>query len=98
VRWWSALRTVQSALVIAEDGMVSAAILDIRVGDDTVEPIARRLAQDDVPFVFYTGQSTAEPLRTMWPDCKILAKPALPGELVAAVAAAMRKRRRDRAR
>jgi DNA-binding response OmpR family regulator len=86
-------QTVQSALAIADDRTLSAAILDIRLGADTVEPVARLLAEQQIPFLFYTGQSGTDPVRTIWPDCKIVAKPALPISLIAAVAALLRKPR-----
>jgi DNA-binding response OmpR family regulator len=87
-------QTVQSALAEVEDGKLSAAILDIRLGDGTVEPVARRLAEHEVPFLFYTGQSKTDPIQAMWPDCRIVAKPALPGSLLSAVAALVAKSRR----
>jgi DNA-binding response OmpR family regulator len=88
------LQTVQSALAGAEDKKLSAAILDIRLGDDTVEPVARRLAEHHVPFLFYTGQSRTDPVQALWPDCRIVAKPALPGSLLTAIAALVTKSQR----
>lgn len=85
-------QTVAAALALAEDESLSAAILDIRLGDDTVAPVARRLAAHHVPFVFYTGQSRSDPLRAEWPDCAILSKPALPASIVKAVAALLDRR------
>jgi DNA-binding response OmpR family regulator len=80
-------QTVAAALSLADDEGLSAAILDIRLGNDTVAPVADRLAAHHVPFVFYTGQPTTDPLRAEWPDCGIIEKPALPAAIVKAVAA-----------
>jgi DNA-binding NtrC family response regulator len=80
-------QTVAGALDLADDELLSAAILDIRLGDDTVGPVADMLAAHGVPFVFYTGQARADPLRAEWPDCEIIEKPALPVAIVRAVAA-----------
>jgi DNA-binding response OmpR family regulator len=88
------LQTVQSALAGAEDQKLSAAILDIRLGNETVEPVARRLAEHAIPFLFYTGQSTTDPVQAMWPDCRIVAKPALPSSLLSAIAALVTRSRR----
>jgi DNA-binding response OmpR family regulator len=77
-------RTVKDALA-AIDG-VGAAVLDIRLGDQTVDPIARQLDERGVPFLFYTGQIDTDPIRRKWPDHKILAKPARPQCIVMAVA------------
>jgi len=84
-------QTLQSALAATGDETLSAAILDIRLGRDTVEPVARRLAEHDVPFLFYTGQSASDPVHATWPDIKILIKPALPASLVAAVAEMLKR-------
>jgi DNA-binding response OmpR family regulator len=80
-------QTVAAALTLAEDEELAAAILDIRLGSDTVAPVARKLAAHHVPFVFYTGQTRNDPLRAEWPDCGIVEKPALPIAIVKAVAA-----------
>lgn len=79
-------QSVAAAMITAEEPL-SAAILDIRLGDETVAPVARRLAARHVPFLFYTGQSGTDPLRSEWPECRIIAKPAMPPSLVAALAA-----------
>ena len=47
-------RTVGDAVVKA-DAAVSAAILDVALGSETVEPVLARLAERGVPFMFYTG-------------------------------------------
>src|SRR5262245_1260529 len=78
-------RTLESALGLAEDENVSAAVLDLRIGQNTVAPVARRLAERGVPFLFYTGQAETD-VRADWPDRPILSKPALPESLVASVA------------
>ena len=78
-------RTIASALELADDQTLSAAILDIRLGQDTVEPVARRLAGLKIPFLFYTGQAKTDPVRTAWPGCRIVSKPALPSALISAV-------------
>ncbi|MBV9590670.1 MAG: response regulator, partial [Hyphomicrobiales bacterium] len=50
-------RTLDAAMSLVEADGLAAAILDIRLGRDTVEPAARRLAERGIPFIFYTGQS-----------------------------------------
>jgi DNA-binding response OmpR family regulator len=80
------VRSAQSAIASMEDTSISAAILDIRLGAETVAPIARRLSERHVPFMFYTGQSGSDPLRAEWPNSKVVSKPASPSALVRAVA------------
>jgi DNA-binding NtrC family response regulator len=63
----------------------SVAILDFRLGSDTVSPFARRLITRGVPFVLYTCQSRHEPSMAEWRDCSIVEKPAPPRALISAV-------------
>src|ERR1700733_9231817 len=49
--------SVEAALIVAMDGDINAALLDIRLGRQTIAPVARCLAQRDIPFAFYTAQT-----------------------------------------
>ena len=79
-------RTVKDALALAETDGLTAAILDVRLGRETIAPVARELARRGVPFVFYTGQIDTDMMRAEWPDCSIVSKPAQPRAIVKAVA------------
>ena len=78
-------RSVREGLAAADD-RVAAAILDVRVGRETIAPVARRLASRGTPFVFYTGQVQNDPELAEWLGCTVLSKPARPGTIVAALA------------
>src|SRR5512138_760171 len=65
-------RTTQSALERLTSAPITVAILDVRLGTDTVTPVASRLAERGIPFVFYTGQSACDPILADWPDRKIV--------------------------
>jgi DNA-binding response OmpR family regulator len=79
-------RTVSEALVsVAKEG-VSAAILDVRIGRDTIAPVARQLASRGTPFIFYTGQVESDADLAEWAGRKVLSKPARASAIVAAVA------------
>jgi DNA-binding response OmpR family regulator len=80
------VRSAQSAIASTDDAGISAAVLDLRLGTETVAPVARRLSKRHVPFIFYTGQSGSDPLRAEWPNSKVVSKPASPSALVQAVA------------
>src|SRR5262245_41014319 len=54
-------RTVRDALAIASGDEVDAAILDVRVGRETIVPVAQQLASRSTPFIFYTGQIGKDP-------------------------------------
>jgi hypothetical protein len=83
-----ACRTIEDALRVT-DG-VTAAILDVRIGPDSVAPVARKLAARGTPFLFYTGQVGNDPMLTEWPNCNTISKPAQPQVIVKAVAELLR--------
>ncbi len=69
-------RSIAEAQDCLDSQTVSVAILDFRVGQETVTPIARRLTQIGTPFLFHTGQTESEKALSEWPDAKIIDKPA----------------------
>jgi len=85
-----ACRTVEDALRVSENDGISAAVLDVRIGADSIAPVARKLAARGKPFLFYTGQLGNDPIVTEWPNCKTISKPALPQVIVNAVAELLR--------
>jgi len=81
-------RNVRDALERVDDDEFEVAVLDVRLGDETVAPVARRLAERGVPFVFYSGQIGSDPFFAEWSDHELLHKPARSEAIVQAVAAA----------
>jgi DNA-binding NtrC family response regulator len=79
-------RTVKDALALAEKNALAAAVLDIRLGRETIAPVARELARRGIPFVFYSGQVNTDAVRAEWPDRRLVPKPAQPRAIVNAVA------------
>ncbi len=79
-------RTVGEALSTLEAQAVSAAVLDVQLDRETSEPVADRLAQRGIPFLFYTGQLDATPRHDNWPKFRIISKPAPCETILAAVA------------
>jgi ActR/RegA family two-component response regulator len=77
-------RTVEEGVAAAEIEGLAAALLDVRLGHDTVAPVARRLGARG-PFLFYTGQIGNEVLAE-WPECKVIAKPARAKVIISALA------------
>ena len=84
-------RTIGEAVAFVEREDFAAAVLDIRLGQETISPVARRLTQRGIPFVFYTGQVETDPIRAEWPACRIVPKPAQPRAIVAAVTDLLRR-------
>src|SRR5437868_11638335 len=78
--------TLRLAMDLAAHADLSAATLDLRLGRDSVRPVARILADRGIPFAFYTGQPANDPVRAEWPRSRFLSKPAGAEEIVQAVA------------
>lgn len=74
--------TLTQAMVLAAHADITAAVLDMRLGRDSIGPVARLLAERGIPFVFYSGQTNTDPLRTEWPAAPLVAKPAPTRQLV----------------
>jgi len=81
---------VSAALAaISRAERIDVVLLDIRLGHDSISPVAQALHDRDVPFLFYTGQTETDPLRLQWPASRIVAKPAPPWAIVSALAGAI---------
>ena len=78
-----ALRLIE---MTATDGGLSAAVLDIRVAGEEVDPVAGRLAALGVPFVFATGYSNDD-VMAEHTAAPVLHKPFGPRKLIAALQA-----------
>lgn len=78
--------TLDSAVQLVAEDHLSAAILDIRLNGDEVWPVARLLAENGVPFVFYTGHFDRTSIPAEWVDRPILSKPARSKQILAALA------------
>jgi DNA-binding response OmpR family regulator len=78
-------RNVRDGLAALEQKPLAAAILDVRIGQETIAPLARQLASRGTPFLFYTGQVESDPALAEWLDHAVLSKPARPAAIVAAV-------------
>lgn len=63
------------ALYLAEHPALSAAVVNVRVGDDSTARICRRLSYLGIPFMFHTRYDTTEAARS-WPAAPVVRKPA----------------------
>lgn len=81
--------TVAQALAAVDAETFSAAVLDVRLGRETIESVARKLAELGVPIVFYTGQVAGEVTSAHWPQARVISKPAPPGMVIDAVIESM---------
>jgi DNA-binding response OmpR family regulator len=74
------------ALRLIRRNDVSAAVLDISLGDRDCTGACQALLHHGVPFLFHTGHAGAAMLRD-WPHVPVLIKPVAAKEIVARVAA-----------
>lgn len=72
------------ATILVEHDGIDAAILDHALGEKTCAALYDRLNERGIPFIIYTGHTLSEADRK---GGFFIAKPALPGVLVAAVEA-----------
>jgi CheY-like chemotaxis protein len=72
------------AVRVVANTKLSAAVLDVDLGDLDCWVVCRLLARANVPFVFYTGYMQSEVFKD-WPNAPVLAKPASHEQIVAAV-------------
>jgi DNA-binding NtrC family response regulator len=79
-------RTITEALAAVQNHRFCAAVMDVRVGRETIVPVARELQKRGTPFLFYTGQVGVENALEEWPKSNIITKPAKAQTVVEAVA------------
>jgi DNA-binding response OmpR family regulator len=77
--------TIQQAQEFVSDPM-SVAVLDVRLGDQNIFPIACRLCERGIPIIFHTGHGSAEKLVGRWPGSKVLIKPVRSDMLLSTIA------------
>ena len=58
-------QTLDEALRRSHPVDFAVAVLDFRLGEETASPVARRLEDEGVPFVFYTGRPATS---RAWPN------------------------------
>jgi len=66
---------LRDALYLAEHPALAAAVLNLRIGDDTTARVCRRLAHLGVPFMLLTRYDASEAARR-WPEAPVVNKPA----------------------
>jgi DNA-binding response OmpR family regulator len=77
---------LRAALHLAEYPALSAAVVNLKLGDDKTTAVCDRLCDLGVPFMFYTRYDATDARRT-WPDAPVVSKPADSSVVVRALAA-----------
>ena len=70
------------------------AVLDVRLGDESGEPVARTLEERGIPFVIVTGLASEGPVLEGFGHIPVLEKPYDAGTLVQTLVEAVRAARR----
>jgi CheY-like chemotaxis protein len=77
------------ALRLLRRNQVSAAVLDLRLGDRYCIAVCQALLHHGIPFVFCTGFPDAQALQD-WPEIPVLRKPVVRDTLVSTLAGMVR--------
>lgn len=77
--------TVPAALEGAARETISVAVLDIRLGRDTIGAVAEILESRGIPLLFCSGQSLPDELRKRIPHATVLVKPVRHQQLIETV-------------
>ncbi len=73
--------TTLETLTYLQDNRPTCAILDVRLADGDVFPVAEKLQAEGVPFVFHSGHADSLQLQERFPAAAFCAKPCLPSVL-----------------
>ncbi len=74
--------TVEDAKKLVATEFLDAAILDVNLNGVEVFPVAEKLHEAGVPFLFHTGHATRDQLKALYPNVAICHKPTMPSDLV----------------
>ena len=66
---------LRDARYLAEHPALSAAVINLRIGNDTTASVCRRLSHLGVPFMIHTRYDATEASRT-WPEAPVVSKSA----------------------
>ena len=67
---------------------ISAAVLDVNLGQNDCGPLCQLLAERQVPFIFHTGYFAGGVL-DQWPKAPVLSKPSTKEQLLECLAGAL---------
>jgi CheY-like chemotaxis protein len=79
--------TLQEALEAAEMPDIDAAVLDVTLGREQVFPVADRLMERGIPFVFHSGHASPRELITQYPNARLCRKPCVHETIIESLAA-----------
>jgi ActR/RegA family two-component response regulator len=75
---------LESGLCTTEHPELSAAVIDLHLGDGSGTVVCSRLRERGIPFVVHTGYPPML-IAGEWPDVPVISKPARPDEIISAL-------------
>ena len=85
--------SVSSALAVIDEAPVAFAMLDVNLGKDTSEPVAGRLQELSIPFIFASGYGDSSMCAERFEGVPVVTKPYNERDIRSAIARVMRSRR-----
>lgn len=82
--------TVQSASAAINVKMPLCAILDVRLPDGDIFPVADKLYEKNIPIIFHSGHANIIDLQKRYPNSKVCQKPTSIDELQFSLTECMR--------
>jgi len=79
--------TLQGTLTAIADAEIDVAILDVKLTDAEVFPVADQLRDAGIPIIFHTGHACERMLKARYPDCHVFTKATASVSLLKAAAA-----------
>ena len=86
-----AVRVDEAIRIIADDPAIDVAILDVNVAGESVYPVAKVLAERDLPFLFATGYGDAA-VGTDFKGRTVVTKPYRRNDLLSAIVEVLDRR------
>ena len=81
--------TANSAIDALERRKPDLAILDVRLDDGEVFPLAEKLMAANVPVIFHSGEVSPHEVNGRYPQAHALAKPCPPDQIIETMRAAL---------
>ncbi|MDH2328065.1 response regulator [Cereibacter sp. SYSU M97828] len=61
---------------------VACAVLDVRLRDGDIFPVADELCARGIPMIFHSGHATPDQITSRYPDAIFFEKPCVPAQIV----------------
>jgi DNA-binding response OmpR family regulator len=81
--------TASSAIDSLERRTPDLAILDVRLDDGEVFPLAEKLMAANVPVIFHSGEVSTKEVNGRYPHAHALSKPCPPNQIIATMREAL---------